>query len=448
MEIAAAREVPSQRRFVELAHACGFALAGVAPARPIEEFSFYRQWVAEGLAGPMGYLTDHRAAVRSDPRQLLASARSILCLGLLYNTAVSPGARPASEHTDLDAARAKVAARDVGQASACAGLQPRKVRRRPAEAGLQPKVFPTPGPPLSSSSLDHRAPAAPLGSGGIDTPNSCTGCVSRYAWGSGDYHEVLRNALEALAARLRAIWGEFEYRVCVDTAPLLERAYARAAGLGWIGRNTCLINEPLGSWFFLGEILISLALPAGSPPPDRCGTCTRCIDACPTQALIPAAGATGPEWQLDARLCISTLTIEQKGATSEATRAGTGQHLFGCDICQEVCPWNGHSPVTNEPAFQPLNAHLDLAEMATLTREQFRSQFRTTPIWRCKFQGWSRNVATAMGNSGDPRYTEPLSALAQSGDPGVAAHALWALQQVERQDPAGVPGLPGLKEQA
>jgi epoxyqueuosine reductase len=216
--------------------------------------------------------------------------------------------------------------------------------------------------------------------------------------------------------------------------------------LGWIGRNTCLINEPLGSWFFLGEILISLDLPADSPPPDRCGTCTRCVDACPTQALIPVAGAAGPEWRLDARLCISTLTIEQKGEAPEETRALTGQHLFGCDICQEVCPWNRRSPLTNEPAFQPLNARLDLAEMAALTHEEFRSQFRSTPIWRSKLDGWLRNVATAMGNSGDPRYWEPLSELARSGDPGVAAHTLWALQQLQRPEPAGIPGLPGLKE--
>lgn len=266
-----------------------------------------------------------------------------------------------------------------------------------------------------------------------------SGRVSRYAWGSGDYHDVLSNSLETLVKRLLAIWGDFEYRVCVDTAPLLERSYARAAGLGWIGRNTCLINEPLGSWFFLGEILISLELPPDSPPPDRCGTCTSCIDACPTQALIPVAGSTGQEWQLDARLCISTLTIEQKGATPEATRAGTGHHLFGCDICQDVCPWNRRSPVTAEPAFQPLNARLDLAAMAALTREEFRTKFRSTPMWRAKFEGWLRNVATVMGNSGDPRYVEPLRALARSADPGVATHASWALEQLERQVPGSAP---------
>ncbi len=398
MEIAAAREVPSRRRFVELARACGFDLAGVAPVLPpavlMDEFAFYRQWVADGMAGPMGYLTGRRMEVRSDPRQLLSSARSVLCLGMLYNAA------------DMTA-DTQAAVRVVGQASACAGLQPRKAALGPAEAGLRTEVRPTPNTPPAS------------------------GLVSRYAWGSGDYHDVLRASLEALASRLREYWGDFEYRVCVDTAPLLERTYARAAGLGWIGRNTCLINEPLGSWFFLGEILISFALPPDSPPPDRCGSCTRCIDACPTQALVPVTGDSGPEWQLDARLCISTLTIEQRGATSEAARAGTGYHLFGCDICQDVCPWNRRAPVSDEPAFQPLNAWLDLDEMAALTRERFRERFRSTPLWRTKYEGWLRNVATVMGNSRDSRYLAPLRRLAESDDPGVAEHAGWALKQLQ-----------------
>lgn len=399
MEIAVAREVPSHRRFVELAHACGFALAGVALARPSEQFSFYRQWVADGMAGPMGYLTDHRMAVRSDPRQLLASARSVLCLGKLYNTA------DATAHVN-DADRV------VGQAPACEGLQPRKTSLGPAET--RPSLERGARTPPSASSL---------------------GRVSRYAWGAGDYHDVFRKSLEKLALRLRSIWGDFEYRVCVDTAPLLERSLARAAGLGWIGKNTCLINEPAGSWFFLGEILISVELPAGSPPPDRCGSCTRCIDACPTQALVPVMGNSGPQWQLDARRCISTLTIEQKGATPEATRAGTGPHLFGCDICQEVCPWNRRAPVTDEPAFQPLHARLDLAAMAALTPEEFRAQFRSTPLWRSKFEGWMRNVATVMGNSGDSGLVEPLRMLARSSDAGVAGHAEWALRQLQRPEP-------------
>ena len=416
------------------------------------------------MAGPMGYLTDHRMAVRADPRQLLASARSVLCLGLLYNTVQLVTGRsmtsrtstledenraPVPQHRTANGesgpahrtgtAHAKVEAPVVGEASACAGLQPRSANWRPAEAGPQTQACPAAEPRLSGRGCFAAADS------GVDPVASppVFGILSRYAWGPRDYHDVLRAALERLAGRLREYWGDFEYRVCVDTAPLLERAYARAAGLGWIGRNTCLINEPAGSWFFLGEILISVELPVGLPPPDRCGSCTRCIDACPTQALVPVAGATGLEWQLDARLCISTLTIEQTGATPEATREGTGHHLFGCDICQDVCPWNRRSPVTDEPSFQPLNARLDLAEMAGLAPEDFRVRFRSTPVWRSKFAGFLRNVATAMGNSGDPRFVEPLQTLARSSDSGVAVHAQWALEQLERP-PQGIE--PTLKE--
>jgi epoxyqueuosine reductase len=256
------------------------------------------------------------------------------------------------------------------------------------------------------------------------------GLVSRYAWGPGDYHDVLRKALETLVERLKAEWGDFEYRLCVDTAPLLERSYARLAGLGWIGRNTCLINAPLGSWFFLGEILVSLELPPDTPPPDRCGTCRRCIDACPTQALVERNG----RWQLDAARCISTLTIEQRGKTPEALRQATGQLVFGCDICQEVCPWNRRAPVTDEPAFHPRHAALDLEETAAITAEEFRARFRGTALWRTKYTGLLRNVCTAMGNSKQMRYREQLSRLAESADSGVAAHARWALARLERPE--------------
>jgi epoxyqueuosine reductase len=227
---------------------------------------------------------------------------------------------------------------------------------------------------------------------------------------------------------LLAAWGPFEYRICVDTAPVLERSLAREAGLGWIGRNTCLINQPAGSWFFLGEVLISLELTPDTPPPDRCGTCRRCIDACPTQALVPD-GADG--WRLDGRLCISTWTIEERGVLPEDHRAASGGHIFGCDICQEVCPWNRRAPVTAEAAFQPVNADSDPAELAALSPEEFRARFRKTPLWRTKYSGLLRNVATAMGNSRDPRYREHLQRLSESEDESVRTHAEWALARLE-----------------
>ena len=164
------------------------------------------------------------------------------------------------------------------------------------------------------------------------------------------------------------------------------------AGLGWIGRNTCLINEPQGSWFFLGEIVTSLELEHGTPPPDRCGSCTRCIDACPTQALVPSSDG----WKLDARRCISYLTIELRGPIPEDLQAGIGQHVFGCDICQDVCPWNSRAPFTDDPDFA--GTTISLEALTRLTPEEFRMRFGHTPVARAKHAGILRNAAVALAN--------------------------------------------------
>ena len=225
-----------------------------------------------------------------------------------------------------------------------------------------------------------------------NTPGTATG-ISRYAWGE-DYHRVMRRALKRLVRRLQE-YARFEYRIGVDTLPLLERVYARRAGLGWIGKNTCLINEKQGSWLFLGEILVSVEIEPDAPPPDRCGTCRRCIDACPTQALVQIDG----RWELDSRKCISYLTIEHRGEIDPALRPGMGNHVFGCDICQDVCPWNRRAPVTGEPAFQPKNAAVQLAELAALTEDEFRERFRGTAVLRAKYDGFRRNVEIAVENA-------------------------------------------------
>jgi epoxyqueuosine reductase len=298
-----------------LARECGFELAGVAAALPANDRARYHGWVAAGYAGEMRYLTDHRAQVRDDPRNLLATARSIICVGKLYQT---------------------------------------------------------PWPHTAQFNDEERA------------------WISRYAWGD-DYHDVVRRGLERLAARLRETCGPIESRVCVDTAPLLERTYARLAGLGWIGKNTCLINQQQGSWFFLGELLISLEIAPDAPPPDRCGTCTRCIDACPTEA-IPSGGG------LDATRCISYFTIELRGPIPEEHRAAMGAHIFGCDICQDVCPWNRRAPVTADPAFAPRHFAPRLEAMAALSEAEFREMFRGTPVTRARYSGFLRNVAVAMEN--------------------------------------------------
>jgi epoxyqueuosine reductase len=325
-----------------LARECGFELAGVALAEPAADFARYQEWTDKGFAGEMKYLTDRRAEVRRDPRNLLPGAASIICVGKLYNT-----------------------------------------------------------------------------------PGAADGLVSRYAWGE-DYHRVMRDGLVRLVELLQREEGPFEHKICVDTAPLLERSYARLAGLGWIGKNTCLIHEPLGSWFFLGEIVTAVTMEPDAPPPDRCGTCRRCIDACPTEALVPDASG---RWTLDSTRCISYLTIELRGPIPEERREEMGAHIFGCDICQEVCPWNGRAPETAEPAFfaRPLP---EPENFAKLTPEQFHQTTRASPIARAKHSGVLRNLAVAMGNLKQDRFRGPLEDLSASPDEIVAEHARWALKKL------------------
>ena len=245
--------------------------------------------------------------------------------------------------------------------------------------------------------------------------------IAGYARGE-DYHVVMRRGLEDLAARLCES-ARFEWRACVDTAPLLERSVAREAGLGWIGRNTCLISQEQGSYFLLGELLTTLAIETDAAldaaPPDRCGTCRRCIEACPTQAIVPSPGGG---FELDARVCISYFTIELRGAVPEEYREAMGGNVFGCDICQDVCPWNRGS-IASGPA-------VSLEELATLTEAEFRSRFRRTAVSRAKYSGFLRNVVIAMGNSGLPGFREALARLAGSEDSMVAEHARWGLARL------------------
>jgi epoxyqueuosine reductase len=337
-------------RLKAMARDCGFALAGVAAALPSEDLTRFEAWRAAGYAGEMRYLTDRRGDMRADPRNLLPSARSILCVGKLYHT----------RH------------------------------------------------PLS-----------------IEQKDATRGWISRYAWGA-DYHEVMRASLERLVAAIGDVYGEpFEARICVDTAPLLERSYARAAGLGWIGKNSCLINEQQGSWFLLGEVLLSIPLAPDWPPPDRCGTCRRCIDACPTQAIVQNEKR---EWTLDSRLCISYMTIEKRGEFSAEEETQLGNHLFGCDICQDVCPWNGRAPFTRETAFEPAAFAPELSSMAMLSEDEFRRRFRRSPVWRAKYEGFLRNVALALGRSANPAMQQPLEQLAQHASQVVANTARRALR--------------------
>jgi epoxyqueuosine reductase len=220
--------------------------------------------------------------------------------------------------------------------------------------------------------------------------------------------------------------------VAVDTSPLLERAYAHHAGLGWIGKNTFLINQQIGSWVLLGEILTSLELEPDQPAPFRCGTCTRCIEACPTDALVPTGLEAGPAYALHSERCISYWTIELRGSIPPANREQMGAHVFGCDICQDVCPWNRRAPTTIEPAFQPRHMLPDLEDIAALTKEEFNQRFAGSPIERSRYRGFLRNVAIAMGNSGNRKFLAALRRLADGPDPVIQEHANWAIGRLEQ----------------
>jgi epoxyqueuosine reductase len=275
--------------------------------------------------------------------------------------------------------------------------------------------------------------------------------ISRYAWGE-DYHRVLLAKLEALIGELREKTREepratatesFEARAYVDTGPVVERVAAKHAGLGWLAKNTCLINSELGSWLFLGVILTTLELApslntAETPPADLCGNCRLCLDACPTGALVEP-------YVLDARLCISYLTIELRGPIPTELRAPIGHNVFGCDICQDVCPWNHRAPAGAEPEFQPRSVQdnslvaPNLEFLLGITETEFREAFRSSAVRRTKWRGFVRNACVAAGNSGlapgDRAYAEiarRLELLAASEDFLIAECAQWALARIQR----------------
>jgi epoxyqueuosine reductase len=282
------------------------------------------------------------------------------------------------------------------------------------------------------------------------------GWISRYAWGS-DYHEILRSRLDALVDFLRGRYSEpFEARVYVDTGPIHERVLAKYAGLGWLGKNTLLLNQMLGSFFFLGVVLTTLDLeptlgPNELPPPDLCGSCRQCLDACPTQAFVEP-------YVLDARRCISYLTIELRGSIPEEFREPMGNHVFGCDICQDVCPWNRRALISTIQEFQPRTLPAreeDRAEasstaedeslflprlewLASLEEAEFRDLFRDSAIKRTKWRGLIRNACNALGNSSPSRGSATyahicarLERLSSSADSVVAESARWALSRIQ-----------------
>jgi epoxyqueuosine reductase len=248
--------------------------------------------------------------------------------------------------------------------------------------------------------------------------------VARYALGR-DYHKLMRNRLQKLADEIAGEIGPFGHRVFVDSAPVLERALARDAGIGWIGKHTCLIDKDGGSWFFLGEIYLDLALPVDAPASEHCGTCTRCIEVCPTQAI------TAPH-RLDARRCISYLTIEHEGAIDEELRPLIGNRIFGCDDCQLACPWNKFARKTDEPDFRVRN-DLDkatLVELFAWDEEGFLRRTEGSAIRRSGHERWLRNIAVALGNAPTtPQVVAALQSRRDHDSPVVREHVEWALRR-------------------
>jgi epoxyqueuosine reductase len=347
----------------------GFELAGVAPVDDVPELEYFPQWIAEGRAGEMKYLEARDEQGRLKRASLAYSA---------------PWAR---------------------SVVVCA------INYNTAQ------LYSTQAPDDSTKPQER-------------------GWISRYAWGQQDYHDSVMPRLRQVEAALRNAFGTdgLVTRCYVDTGPIIERVAAKYAGIGWIGKNTCIINQKIGSWLFLGVILMSLDLgdsEFGIPAPDRCGTCTRCIDACPTDAFIAP-------YQLDSNRCIAYLTIEKRGALpeDESLRSGMGRHVFGCDICQDVCPWNRKAPATTAAEFQPrrdlVNPALDW--LAEISVEEFRRTFRGSPVRRAKHAGLRRNAVIAMGNSEDRKFLPLLEKLAADDDKVVADSAAWAIQKLSPVD--------------
>ena len=329
----------------------GFDLCGIAPAADFKELAFLREWLERGYAGEMSYMS-RSADRRDDVRAVMPSAKSVICLGTVYNTD-----RPYSTE-------------------------------------------------VAGTSAAH---------------------IARYAWGD-DYHDVIRQRMDVLLAWMRERDGvAFEARAYVDTGPVQERVYAQYAGLGWIGKNTCVINPEIGSWLFLSEIICNLALEPDPPALDQCGTCTLCIDSCPTDAIVQP-------YVVDATRCLSYLTIELKGEIPIDQRESIGNHAYGCDVCQEVCPWNAQPADADAPHSPWLpRATFDRRSIADLWRTsdaELRAALKKSAMTRAGVRRLRRNVAVCAGATGDANALTALREVHEPtcDDPMVAEHVHWALE--------------------
>jgi epoxyqueuosine reductase len=309
----------------------GFDLCGVTRAEQFPRLSRLASWIESGYAGDMGYLAKSLDE-RLDPRQVLSSARSVVSLGIVYNT----------------------------------------------------------NQPYSTS---------------ITEPGRAA--IARYAWGD-DYHDVIRGRLRELVRWMADTAGRgFEAWSCVDNGPVQERVFAEQAGLGWIGKNTCVINPKLGSWLFLAEVISNAALDADEPAVDQCGTCTRCLEACPTQAIVEP-------YTVDATRCLSYLTIESRGPIDEALRPALHQQVVGCDICQDVCPWNRKAAVSGDPAWQPREglAFPWVLELCGWSDQEWRTRLKASALGHAGLKRIRRSLACAADALAEPDRTRARDALA------------------------------------
>ena len=357
----------------------GFARLGVANIELSGDEAHFRDWLQNGFNGEMEYLSRH-GSKRYRPAELLPGTVSCISVRMDYwpNDAADAeavlAAEPAPAHQDVPAA--------------------------------------------------HPGAAATAGSGRVGHGDGSLGYVSRYALGR-DYHKLMRQRLQKLCDRIAEAVGPFGYRAFADSAPVLEKALARNAGLGWIGKHTNLIDAKAGSYFFLGEIYLDLELPVDAGATSHCGTCNACIPACPTGAIVAP-------YRLDARRCISYLTIELKGPIPTELRRPMGNRIYGCDDCQLACPWNKFARPTREPDFDVRHG-LDRTDLATLfawTAEEFAEKTRGSAISRIGYERWLRNIAVALGNApGNARVIAALRSRQDHSSDLVREHVAWALAE-------------------
>ena len=359
-------------QIVTLARELGFDLCRFARADAPEHATQFREWLDRGQGGELSYLA-RSAEKRCDPQQVLPEAKTVIVLAFNYFQG--------------EPVRAAVSAAD----SVAAGVSPAN----------PPKI-----------AADTAAPTS-------------VGRIARYAWGD-DYHQLIEKKLAVLDDFLRRYGGT--QKCYVDTGPMLERDHAAAAGVGWHGKSTMLLNRQLGTWFFLAEILTTLEFAPDPPQKNYCGRCTRCIDACPTGAI------TAPH-QVDARRCISYLTIELKGPIPVGLRPMIGDRIYGCDDCLDACPWNRFAKVSRETAFAMRCevAAMKLRDYLSLDAEKFRRLFRDSPVKRTKRRGLLRNVCVALGNVGTKDDLPALEKAAADAEPLIAEHAQWAIGRIRER---------------